>query len=118
MKIVSIAVLATTAIVATPAHAGTSWWNNFGGWWNHPSWDDDDHGWGGWDDWYDHDDDDEDEDELDEEYCDDDDHWGWGEDCDVTPPPPTGVPEIDANLLGTGLLLLVGGGLVLASRMR
>jgi len=30
--------------------------------------------------------------------------------------PPSGVPEIDANLLGSGLLLLIGGALVLASR--
>lgn len=32
------------------------------------------------------------------------------------PGPPTGVPEIDGNLLGAGLLLLIGGAAVLASR--
>ncbi|QDU86017.1 hypothetical protein Pla163_31640 [Planctomycetes bacterium Pla163] len=36
----------------------------------------------------------------------------------VDPPPPTGVPEIDANLLGTGLLLMIGGALVLSARRR
>ena len=113
MKLLTVAVLASAALVATPAHASSNWWGGFGGW----------GGWGGWggNNSNDHDDD---NDDLDEEYCDEgwgdddcDDHDGWSGDCDETPQ-PTGVPEIDANLLGTGVLLLVGGALVLASRVR
>lgn len=55
-----------------------------------------------------------------EEECEDGSAPSDGEICPgpVGPPPPTGVPEIDANLLGTGLLLLIGGALVLGSRRR
>lgn len=78
--------------------------------------------------------DDEDDQEETEEPSDDDPTCNVGGVCpppdsvcpppdSVCPPPsdtcePTlnGVPEIDANLLGSGLLLLIGGALVLASR--
>jgi hypothetical protein len=130
MKLLTVAVLASAALVATPAHASSNWWGGFGGWGGWGGWGgnnsndhDDDNGWGGWNGWGD-DNDDDDNDDLDEEYCDEgwgdddcDDHDGWSGDCDETPQ-PTGVPEIDANLLGTGVLLLVGGALVLASRVR
>jgi len=68
----------------------------------------------------DEDDDDDDDDQ--------DDNEGPCTDDEVCPPgggggggggggePPAGVPEIDGDLLGSGLLLLVGGALVLASR--
>ncbi|QDU83910.1 hypothetical protein Pla163_10110 [Planctomycetes bacterium Pla163] len=125
MKFTSTAaILVLSAALATPAHASNGWggWSGWGGW-NSP--------WGGWSGgWGNHDDDDNGgwgggwgnhHDDLDGDYCDDDDNGGWGgwdDDCEVTPPAPSGVPEIDANLLGTGLLLLVGGGLVLTSRGR
>ncbi|MEZ5978667.1 MAG: hypothetical protein R3F34_10655 [Planctomycetota bacterium] len=44
-----------------------------------------------------------------------------GEDCDTSgpcAPPPSGVPELDADLFRTGVLLLLGGALVLGSRRR
>jgi hypothetical protein len=66
------------------------------------------------------DDDDDEEEEENEEPCDDDPSCDGDDTCpppgDTCEPPPSGVPEIDADLLGTGLLLLVGGALVLASR--
>jgi hypothetical protein len=57
---------------------------------------------------------DEDDEEENEEPCDDDEICPPPDDTCETP--PSGVPEIDADLLSTGLLLLVGGALVLASR--
>lgn len=122
----SVAALAATALLGAPAQAQgwSDWWNGgWGGWGNGGGWghhdDDDDHGWGGWGDWG------NDDDDPGGDYCDDDHGWGgwggWGhgdDDCDVDPPTPTGVPEIDGDLLGAGLLLLIGGGLVLTSRTR
>jgi hypothetical protein len=62
----------------------------------------------------------EEEEEESEEPCDDEPCGGGDEVCPPADPtcetPPSGVPEIDANLLGSGLLLLIGGALVLASR--
>ena len=66
------------------------------------------------------DEDEEEEEEETEEPCDDDPSCDGDDTCappgDTCEPPPSGVPEIDADLLGTGILLLVGGALVLASR--
>jgi hypothetical protein len=56
-----------------------------------------------------------DEEEETDEPCDDGDEFCPPSD-ETCVTPPSGVPEIDANLLGSGLLLLIGGALVLASR--
>ncbi|MEZ5978113.1 MAG: hypothetical protein R3F34_07850 [Planctomycetota bacterium] len=100
------AAAAAATLFTTPAHAAGSGGGWFGGFWN-----------SFWNHWGDGNQGQQQGDDCDDGWHNDDcDDWGsWGGDCGPT---PTGVPEIDANLLGAGALLLIGGGLVLASRSR